>query len=379
MKYYVAIIHCVLLVSTSAFSFSIISSEGKSLKWQDNEVEYYINERGSDDFVNGFDSNGEAISEFDIINNSFKTWQDVAGTNLNVVYEGLTSIAETKIDKKNVIFWVEQGWTSLDFHPPRGALAVTISSFDLKNGKILDADILLNGEYFKWADIDTDPETLMVDVQNTTTHEIGHLFGLDHSSNDPFEDNESIRTATMYYATNPGITDGRSLEVDDILGLKHLYAKNVDQIPIPTIDGITPASGDNSSFVVLTTQGGKNFAETSLLRLVPHEDGLSDVIAKEVSVDGGEITSLFDLRGVKIGIYDVVVANAYGKEAKLEKAFEVKGNPNVYYNRSKVSYVDGGGCGLLNSGHESNASWIMILTLLCFGIFVRRHVNSQKP
>src|SRR3989338_6737943 len=187
----------------------------------------------------------------------------------------------------------------------------------------------------------------MVDIQNTSTHEIGHLLGLDHSSNDPFEEIESIRTATMYYATNPGVTSGRSLEFDDILGMKHLYPQDADQIPDPDIDGITPTNGDNSNFLFLTTQGE-------------------------------EIPSLFDLRGVKIGVYDVVVSNAYGKEAKLDNAFEVKGNPNVYYNRSKVSYIDGGGCGLLqldnSSSHSGYSGEIILLaiTMFLFRIFNNR-------
>jgi hypothetical protein len=217
---------------------------------------------------------------------------------------------------------------------------------------------------------------MIVDIENTVTHEVGHVLGLDHSSNDPFEENEKIRTATMYYATNPGITDGRSLESDDILGLQHLYPANVDAIPRPDIDGITPTSGDNSGFVMVTSEGGKNFTETSLVRLVPHEDGAADVIAKEVSVEGNEITSLFDLRGVKIGVYDVVVSNAYGKEAELDNAFEVKGNPNVFYNRSKVSYIDGGGCGLLTNARGERSRLDFGLILCCLIILWKKRLRN---
>jgi hypothetical protein len=74
----------VLLFPHIVSGFTVISSEGKSLKWSENKLEYYINERGSDDFEGGFDGTGSSFSEFEALNNSFTTWQSVNSTDLAI-------------------------------------------------------------------------------------------------------------------------------------------------------------------------------------------------------------------------------------------------------------------------------------------------------
>ncbi len=64
--------------------------------------------------------------------------------------------------------------------------------FALKSdGTVLDSDMELNAVHYKWADVVTDGGTLNTpgekvhDLQNTMTHEFGHLIGFDHNCYDP--------------------------------------------------------------------------------------------------------------------------------------------------------------------------------------------------
>lgn len=91
-----------------------------------------------------------------------------------------------------------------------GALALTTSRFDPRTGRIFDADIELNGGQFRFTASDggkCTPPTyegcVYYDVENTITHEVGHLLGLDHAP-DP--------TSTMYADAKTGETSKRSLD-----------------------------------------------------------------------------------------------------------------------------------------------------------------------
>jgi hypothetical protein len=53
------------------------------------------------------------------------------------------------------------------------------------------------------------------DVQNTMTHESGHLYGLAHANSSPGN--------TMYASATAGETYKRSLAPGDILGIQHIY------------------------------------------------------------------------------------------------------------------------------------------------------------
>jgi hypothetical protein len=53
------------------------------------------------------------------------------------------------------------------------------------------------------------------DVQDTLTHESGHLYGLGHAPNSPYN--------TMYPSALPGETYKLSLAPGDALGINHIY------------------------------------------------------------------------------------------------------------------------------------------------------------
>jgi hypothetical protein len=127
------------------------------------------------------------------------------------------------------------------------ALAITSVFAQTRDGKILDSDMELNGVYRKWGDVVTDRVALMQsgeeihDLQNTVTHEFGHLIGLDHNCFDPAVLPQApvdqtgaqvplctsapaeARAATMFNTARPMDIDKRDLAADDIQAVCDIY------------------------------------------------------------------------------------------------------------------------------------------------------------
>jgi hypothetical protein len=103
-------------------------------------------------------------------------------------------------------------------HPlVKGALAVTVLTYDAKSRTILDADVLLNGAY-RFVDIDEEAHPKNVyDLQAVLTHELGHFHGLDDDLEHPH--------AVMFLKTSPGDASKRTLSSEDEIALFSLYAE----------------------------------------------------------------------------------------------------------------------------------------------------------
>lgn len=96
-------------------------------------------------------------------------------------------------------------------------LALATTTYLRSTGRILDADVELNAAHHRFTTADgpacapsgegcacpTAAPCVLTDVQNTMTHEVGHVFGLDHTS-DP--------GSVMYRSAPPGETSKRALD-----------------------------------------------------------------------------------------------------------------------------------------------------------------------
>ncbi|HEX3473675.1 MAG TPA: MYXO-CTERM sorting domain-containing protein [Kofleriaceae bacterium] len=179
---------------------------------------------------------------------------------------------ETTNDKINVIKFRDTpcmcdptvGTTSWGCRPPVGkspakcyaaaAAAITTAVYindpnSPRDGAIVDADIELNGVDFDISvggTTNTPHGKCLADLQNTLTHELGHLHGLEHtcrlSQNDPlWKDDQGnlvpvcgtglppkITEATMYPTQDCGETKKSTLSDDDIQAICTIYptAKN---------------------------------------------------------------------------------------------------------------------------------------------------------
>lgn len=160
-------------------------------------------------------------------------------------------------------------------------LATVVFAVDgARDGAILDADIELNAVTFRMSvapDLgepeDTRPNAVL---QNTLTHELGHLLGLEHTCvgvNDPprldGDGNEvtscdfagiELQDTTMFPSQESGETKKMSLSQDDIDGICRIYPVASDPLVCDAVDlpgppGCCSASGRSGNDVSFLLAG----------------------------------------------------------------------------------------------------------------------------
>jgi hypothetical protein len=201
--------------------------------WARRCVQYKVNRLGSADIATGADGElSEAL--LTTIRASFDAWSQATCSNFHMEYTGLSDESLTDFDRKGGIAGNENLVTWLDEWPyDRAAYALTSVTFNANDGRIQDADIELNDDIYQFTDTNL-PGTIVVDVRNTLTHEVGHFLGLDHSSD---------AEATMYFSAREGETKKRSLAQDDLEGLCTIYPNGEGELSC-TKDEASPSSGD---------------------------------------------------------------------------------------------------------------------------------------
>lgn len=135
---------------------------------------------------------------------------------------------------------------------------------DARDGELLEADIELNAVNFQFSG-DGDPRGM--DLQNTLSHELGHVMGLDHTcftlrgGAPPLDSNNdripycfpvdalppAVTESTMFNFAEPGETKKRGPSPDEVGAVCELYASR----PATCIDRDMPgcgcALGDNGA------------------------------------------------------------------------------------------------------------------------------------
>jgi hypothetical protein len=142
----------------------------------------------------------------------------------------------------------------------KAALAITTVFAQQNDGLVLDADTEINAVDFRWGDlVDGSAVGDAQDLQNTLTHEFGHLLGLDHNCYSPSDRGRGIdqngmavpdcigapadvRQATMYAAVVRGDVQRRTLSPDDIAGVCAIYPAGAGPSSCQAVmDGDPPA------------------------------------------------------------------------------------------------------------------------------------------
>lgn len=125
-------------------------------------------------------------------------------------YGGDTTISSRAQDGTNLMMWVESGWRNI--FSGSYAIAVTSTWYYVGSGTAIESDILFNGEDYLWSD---NGAAGRYDVQNITTHELGHAVGLADLYGGDTE-------KTMYGYANTGETKKSSLHTDDEDGARYV-------------------------------------------------------------------------------------------------------------------------------------------------------------
>lgn len=162
---------------------------------------------------------------------SLATWSRAGGcTDIVLTHSGQADASRTNLsggapDMENRVVFRTTDWP-LRVGPQ--VLAVTTQVYRRASGEIVDADIDINAVNHPWSALTLPTGTN--DIENTLTHEFGHVLGFAHSE---------VREATMFAEADLDETLKRDLAVDDVDAVCTVYP------PRPTS---TCAASGRSSF-----------------------------------------------------------------------------------------------------------------------------------
>jgi hypothetical protein len=254
---------CALASSPAAgYVRTTTESSGVPVQWNEKCIVVTIDQRGSKDVsLNEIATTlGRAVTNWTSRTNTcggLSLSRVPAYKVLDVAADGLPAV----IFRNDM--WQRPG------HAPHDPSAIGLTTVMYVNtpglpgdGTILDADIELNNVNYTFT---TDPDnatarpgTQLADLENTLTHELGHVQGLahtcwDHLTPQPPLDNTgtpipdcndpnlppSITSTTMFpYASMPGETSKRNLSPDDVTGVCDVYQPLMGKLGCyPEIDG----------------------------------------------------------------------------------------------------------------------------------------------
>ena len=204
------------------------------------------------------------------------------------------------LDGRNSVIFRSTSWCSPSDSPGTcsyapESLAITTVFANLRDGRILEADVEVNAKNYIWADLTLEGAGAgKQDLQNAVTHELGHLIGLDNSCVSrkvlpvpldnagqpvPSCDTASpdVQATTMFDSNLPGDISKRTLAPDDIQGLCTIYPEASDPGMCPNADGVSDGGrADETAAVGL--DGRADEADVGL-------DGPTDEAA-DVGLDG---------------------------------------------------------------------------------------------
>jgi hypothetical protein len=189
------------------------SGSGNPLRWPLGPIDVEI---ALDAVPEGVDA-GDAARAAELAFEEYRTALSPMQTGIELDVRRGDRAAVSAGDRIATVTWVVEGWDD-DYDPE--ALAITVTSYDPTSGRIQDADIVINRDHHWSAG---EGCSMAYDLQGVLAHEVGHLFGLGHDT----EDDE----ATMFPSAGPCETKKRDLAASDLEGLHFLYVESMSPPP----------------------------------------------------------------------------------------------------------------------------------------------------
>ncbi len=215
---------CALLCASQSFAYvRTTAQDGSPIRWLERDVYWFLHKSGTQ-YLPFTELEPAARA-------SFETWNAVECSDFLFHYEGTTDDDHVGYlisgENANVVRFVPADQWDNDSE----IAGLTTVTYCLEKqgrlcpfvGRILDSDMELN-ESFHFTTSSTEPQ---FDIQNTITHEVGHILGLEHAP-DP--------ESTMFASAPYGELSKRSLSQDDIDGICAIYPKGVPDPEAPSYE-----------------------------------------------------------------------------------------------------------------------------------------------
>ena len=200
-------LRCALTVAALALA-TVLSGDPKAYvvngaSWGQAQMSYRINAANLD---------LSAAAAEAAIRSGADAWQQTGAFRFN--YAGSSSQSTTTNDGTNLVLFRDGGNGS----------AVASTYVWSSNSRIVDADIIFWDAAFTFF-AGTSGCSGGFYIEDVAAHEFGHALGLGHSAS---------TSATMYSSTSHCSTEHRTLEADDISGVRTIYPPGTPVVPVLT-------------------------------------------------------------------------------------------------------------------------------------------------
>jgi len=194
------------LATVLIFANDLAAYVTNGVTWAQSPVPYYLNPANMDGLS---PANVEAA-----VRAGADAWPQQSGAAFSFTYAGQSSQTATTLDNINLVV----------FRNASNGSAIATTYWWSNSSGILDADIVFWDGGFTFF-TGTSGCSGGFYIEDIVTHEFGHALGLGHST---------LPAATMYPSTSQCNMNNRTLDADDIAGVRFLYPPAGSAPPKPT-------------------------------------------------------------------------------------------------------------------------------------------------